>query len=65
MSGISKDSKNVIALTDGIPTYYGANTSQHGNYGCPDTNAATAKSAAALKESASLYTVCFGAANDR
>ena len=65
VSGISKDSKNVIALTDGIPTYYGNNTSQHGNYGCPDTNAATAKSAAALKESASLYTVCFGAANDR
>mgnify|MGYP004535109103 CR=1 FL=1 len=65
VSGISKDSKNVIALTDGIPTYYGTNTSQHGNYGCPDTNAATAKSAAALKESASLYTVCFGAANDR
>ena len=65
VSGISKDSKNVIALTDGIPTYYGNNTSQHGNYGCPDTNVATAKSAAALKESASLYTVCFGAANDR
>lgn len=65
VSGISKDSKNVIALTDGIPTYYGNNTSQHASYGCPDTNAATAKSAAALKESASLYTVCFGAANDR
>ena len=65
VSGISKDSKNVIALTDGIPTYYGKNTSQHGSYGCPDTNEATAKSAAALKESASLYTVCFGAANDR
>lgn len=65
VSGISKDSKNVIALTDGIPTYYGNNTDQHGSYGCPDTNAATAKSAAALKESASLYTVCFGAANDR
>ena len=65
VSGISKDSKNVIALTDGIPTYYGNNTSQHGSYGCPDTNAATAASAAALKESASLYTVCFGAANDR
>ena len=65
VSGISKDSKNVIALTDGIPTYYGNNTSQHGSYGCPDTNKATAASAAALKESASLYTVCFGAANDR
>ena len=65
VSGISKDSRNVIALTDGIPTYYGDNTSQHGSYGCPDTNAATAKSAAVLKESASLYTVCFGAANDR
>ncbi len=65
VSGISKDSKNVIALTDGIPTYYGNNTSQHGSYGCPDTNKATAASAAALKKSASLYTVCFGAANDR
>ena len=65
VSGISKDSKNVIVLTDGIPTYYGKNTSQHGSYGCPDTNKATAASAAALKESASLYTVCFGAANDR
>ena len=65
VSGISKDSKNVIALTDGVPTYYGENTSQHGNYGCPDTNTATAASAAALKESASLYTVCFGAANNR
>ena len=65
VSGISKDSKNVIALTDGIPTYYGKNTSQHGSYGCPDTNKATAASAAALKKSASLYTVCFGAANDR
>lgn len=65
VSGISKDSRNVIALTDGIPTYYGKNTSQHGSYGCPDTNKATAASAAALKESASLYTVCFGAANDR
>lgn len=65
VSGISKDSKNVIALTDGIPKYYGNNTSQHGSYGCPDTNKATAASAAKLKESASLYTVCFGAANDR
>ena len=65
VSGISKDSKNVIALTDGIPTYYGNNTSQHGSYGCPDTNKATAASAAKLKESASLYMVCFGAANDR
>ena len=65
VSGISKDSKNVIALTDGIPTYYGNNTSQHGSYGCPDTNKATEASAAKLKESASLYTVCFGAANDR
>ena len=65
VSGISKDSKNVIALTDGIPTYYGNDTSQHGSYGCPDTNKATAASAAKLKESASLYTVCFGAANDR
>ena len=60
--------KNVIALTDGMPTRcqskYGS-VSQHGSYGCPDTNNATAKSATALKASASVYTVCFGASKDK
>ena len=58
-------SKNVVALTDGIPTFYGDGTSQHGNYGCPDTNAATAASASTLRNTASVYTVCFGAANEK
>lgn len=58
-------SKNVVALTDGIPTFYGNGTSQHGNYGCPDTNAATAAAASTLRNTASVYTVCFGAANEK
>lgn len=59
--------KNVIALTDGMPTFYvgGDSDGNHGSYGCPDTNEATAKSATALKASASVYTVCFGAANEK
>lgn len=58
-------SKNVVALTDGIPTFYGNGTSRHGNYGCPDTNAATAASASTLRNTASVYTVYFGAANEK
>ena len=58
-------SKNVVALTDGIPTFYGGGTSRHGNYGCPDTNAVTAASASTLRNTASVYTVCFGAANQK
>ena len=58
-------SKNVVALTDGIPTFYGNGTSQHGSYGCPDTNAATAAAASTLRNNASVYTVCFGAANEK
>ena len=60
-------------MTDGVPTYYvkegrrgTSNVSQHGNYGCPDTNAATARSADALKAKVkAVYTVCFGAAGDQ
>ena len=73
---IDQSKRNVIALTDGVPTYYVSigtgwfgtdeNVSQHGNYGCPDTNAATARSADALKAKVkAVYTVCFGAAKDR
>lgn len=60
--------KNVIALTDGMPTFYvggDGKNGNHGSYGCPDTNEATAKSATALKASASVYTVCFGASEDK
>ena len=57
-------SKNVIALTDGQPTFYGNGIEAHGSYGCPDTNDATAKSAAAARALADVYTVCFGVANE-
>ena len=60
-------SKNVIALTDGVPTFYMDN---HGNRlgdgkkGSSSINDATKNTASTLKNSAALYTVCFGAAND-
>ncbi len=61
------DSKNVIALTDGAPTYYIDNwgrVSGTGSDGSSTINDATKNTAATLKNSAALYTVCFGAAND-
>ena len=62
---ISASAKNVIALTDGCPTYYGNGIDQHGSYGCPETNKETEKTATALKTVAGVYTVCFGAANEK
>ncbi len=62
---IPASAKNVIALTDGCPTYYGNGIDQHGSYGCPETNDATADTATALKTVAGVYTVCFGAANEK
>ena len=60
--------KNVIALTDGMPTYYqgkDVSVKKHSNEGCPITNDETKDSADALKGIAALYTVCYGAANDK
>ena len=68
VASIKANAKNVIALTDGMPTFYVGGDSKngnHGSYGCPDTNNATAKSATALKKNASVYTVCFGASEDK
>lgn len=62
---IPASAKNVIALTDGCPTYYGNGNEQHGSYGCPYTNNTTAATATKLKEVAGVYTVCFGAANEK
>lgn len=62
---ISASAKNVIALTDGCPTYYEDGKEQHGSYGCYDTNNATAAKATELKKVAGVYTVCFGAANEK
>ena len=60
VSGISKDSRNVIALTDGAPT----KSASHGNgtNGSWAINNETANTAATLRTAASVYTVCFGAA---
>ena len=68
VASIKANAKNVIALTDGMPTFYVGGDSKNGNHGstgCPDTNNATAKSATALKKNASVYTVCFGASEDK
>ena len=68
VESIKANAKNVIALTDGMPTYYqdaSGSVRNHGSYGCLDTNKATAESATALKASASVYTVCFGASEDK
>lgn len=65
VKNIPASAKNVIALTDGCPTYYRNGTEQHGSYGCPDTNNTTAGTATELKKVAGVYTVCFGAANEK
>lgn len=67
VASIKANAKNVIALTDGMPTYYqgaSGSVSNHASTGCPITNDRTAASATTLKNSAALYTVCFGAASD-
>lgn len=60
VSGISKDSRNVIALTDGAPTKSASHG--HGTNGSWAINNETANTAATLRTAASVYTVCFGAA---
>lgn len=68
VASIKANAKNVIALTDGMPTFYVGGDGKNGNHGstgCPITNDKTAASATTLKNSAALYTVCFGASNDR
>ena len=75
VAAIEKDLRNVIALTDGVPTYYGIQNSPfwgprpeggNGRNGSAVINQRTTATATALKgRIKSLYTVCFGAANDR
>ena len=67
-ASIKANAKNVIALTDGMPTFYVGGDGKNGNHGstgCPITNDRTEASATTLKNSAALYTVCFGAASDK
>ena len=63
VSSIGADAKYVVALTDGAPTRAGtdSNTSE----GSAKINKATAATATELKKTAKLYTVCFGASNDK
>ena len=66
---VSVNFKNVVALTDGAPTFYGPSgwngrpSGGNGKNGSEEINTKTAKTAEKLKEVASLYTVCFGAEN--
>ena len=59
--------RNVIALTDGVPTfYYGGHwNGDHGTTGCPITNDKTEAAADTLKATAKIYTVCYGAQDDK
>ena len=65
---IEKELKNVVVLTDGAPTYatnkYGRITG-NGSNGSSEINELTAASATALKKSASVYTVCYGAVREK
>ena len=67
LKDISKDNKNIIALTDGAPTcaYSGRNQLGDGTSGSAQINEATFTTATAVKKVASLYTVCFGAKNTK
>lgn len=62
ISSVSNDQKYVVALTDGIPTY--RRNGGNGSDGSEANNTAAANTATALKETAKLYTVCFGVANE-
>ena len=58
--------KNVVAMTDGVPTFYNKNgrVAGDGGEGSRETNNATAKTAAELRKTAAVYTVCFGAKDE-
>ena len=63
----SLENKFTVALTDGAPTFYinsRGETVGDGGTGSAETNAATAASAAELRQLCTLYTVCFGAAKE-
>ena len=60
-------SKNVVALTDGKPTYSGAGPDYGNGKECSNAVYTNTKAAATnlKKTGAKLYTVCFGAANEK
>ncbi|GEM_PF-5667738 len=63
VKSIAASMKNVVLLTDGIPTY--SRNSSDGGTTCNQTEYNdTVKTATSVKSKATLYTVCFGAQND-
>ena len=77
INSVPASAKNVVALSDGEPTYYeeywnggsgyskGWYTYGEGSYCDQDTYDKTIERATELKESAPLYTVCFGVADQK
>ena len=64
VKSIEKAQHYVVALTDGAPTFYGNPVKGDGGSGSKTTNSETAKTAATLRGNSSVYTVCFGVANE-
>ena len=63
VTGIVKENKNVIALTDGVPT----KSANHGDgrYGSSEINAETENTAETLQGNVNaLYTICFAASGE-
>ena len=64
VKSIEKAQHYVVALTDGTPTYYGNPAEGDGRLGSEETNSETAATAATLRGNSSVYTVCFGVADE-
>ena len=64
VKSIEKAQHYVVALTDGAPTFYGNPVKGDGGSGSKTTNSETAATAATLRGNSSVYTVCFGVANE-
>ena len=62
VADLARNNKNVIVLTDGAPTQP---TWNGGSAGSAELNEETANEATNLKEQANIYTICFGAKNEK
>ena len=62
VTNLARDNKNVIVLTDGAPTQP---TLGGGSAGSASLNKETANEATNLKKRANIYTICFGAKNEK
>lgn len=72
VKSVDKAQHYVVALTDGGPTYYGIKSGWFGNEpaggsgssGSSTINSKTATTATTLRSNSTVYTVCFGVANE-